>query len=39
VREVVLEYMPKYRDKYVKQFAWLNTIILQKRRRYESRKV
>lgn len=39
VREIVLEYMPKYRDKFVKQFAWLNTIILQKRRRYESRKV
>lgn len=39
VREIVLEYMPEYRDKFVKQFAWLNTIILQKRRRYESRKV
>lgn len=39
VREIVLEYMSEYRDKLVKQFAWLNTIILQKRRRYESRKV
>lgn len=39
IREIVLEYMPEYRDKFVKQYAWLNTIILQKRRRYESRKI